>query len=62
MLAVLVSYAVGSFAGWIMGVRSGTSKTLDILLDNNFLKTHTIGDTKIIVPMDYEDPTVNDEQ
>jgi len=55
MIAVLVSYAVGTLLGKHMGERSGSNKMLAMLVENNFVRTETVEDGFRIVPLDSSD-------
>lgn len=56
MIAVLVSYTIGSllgfFWGWSNGVKKGSAAIMKILVENEFLNTHIVDDQMVILPHD----------
>lgn len=55
MIAVLVSYTVGTllglFWGWNKGVENGSAATMKILVENNFLNMRSMDDQLVILPL-----------
>lgn len=66
MIAVVVSYTVGTvlglFWGWNKGVENGSAATMKMLVENNFLNTHTVDDQLVILPFTENSETLHVEE
>lgn len=63
MMAVLISYAVGTllglFLGWNKGVENGSTATMKMLIENDFLQTQEHSGKIVILPISESDSNID---